>query len=718
MPTVTEATRLEELPGEIAVLVFDSPGRKVNVFTRDALLEFEARIAELAAHRDCRALLLVSAKPGGFIAGADLDEIAAASDSAAAESASRQGQRLFAAWESLPFPTLAAIDGVCVGGGTELALASDYIAVSDRAELRIGLPEVRLGILPGWGGCTRLPERIGASAALDLILAGRTVSGSRAFALGLADALLPAAAFAHLARDYAERVARREAPHRRRPGGLRARLLDGNPFGRFLVYSRARRQTLAQTRGHYPAPLAALAAVRSGIERGRQAGFEAEARAVGELAVSQVAKNLMQVFRSTEAAKRQVAVEGPEIRAACVLGAGVMGGGIAQLIAQEAALPVRLKDLSQEALALGMRHAAERFAKQVARRRLSQPEARSRMALLRPALDEAGLSRIDLLVEAIVERLEVKQQVLGELSRLVPADAILATNTSSLSIDAIARDVVEPERVVGMHFFNPVHRMPLVEVVAGPRTSTKVVAAVSRFSRQLGKTPVVVRDAPGFLVNRLLMFSLAEALALVEEGVPIDRLDPAMRAWGMPMGPVELADEVGLDVALHAGRVVAAAFPERLRLPPWLEVMVSERRLGTKVGRGFYRYAGGRRRGPDPSVTSIVAPRRRRARLEARDLAERLVLPMVGEAARCLAEGVAASAADVDLAMILGTGFPPFRGGLCRWADQQGVEALRSRMTALAAAAGPHLAPPPALDEVVASGGFYRAHPAVAAEAA
>jgi 3-hydroxyacyl-CoA dehydrogenase/enoyl-CoA hydratase/3-hydroxybutyryl-CoA epimerase len=708
---VTESFRLEEGPPGIAALVFDSPGKKVNVFTEEVLSELAAVVGQLAGRRDLGCLLLLSAKPGAFIAGADLEGIARVADGAEAAAASRRGQNLFAAWEALPFPTVAALDGTCVGGGTELALASDYIVVSDRAELRLGLPEVRLGILPGWGGCTRLPERIGASAALDLILSGKTVSGRTALRLGLADALLPAAAFGHLLRHFALGVARRHVPHGKRPGGLRGALLDGNPFGRMIVYGQARRRTLAQTRGHYPAPLAALAAVRAGLESGRRAGFAAEARSVGVLAVSPVCKNLVHVFRLTEGARRRVPADAPEIRAAAVLGAGVMGGGIAQLIAHEAGVPVRLKDISVAALGSGVGHAAELFAGLVARRRLREAEARSRLALLRPALDDTGLGGVDLLVEAIVEKLEVKQQVLGAVSRALPVEAVIASNTSSLPIDAIARDVAGPERVIGMHFFNPVHKMPLVEVVVGTRTSPKVVDCVSRFSRRLGKTPIVVRDGPGFLVNRLLVFSLAEALRLFGEGAPIARLDAAMRAWGMPLGPMELADDVGLDVALHAGRVVAAAFPDRLRLAPWLDAMVAQGRLGSKAGRGFYAYAGRRRKGPDPSLpASLGLPGRGRAP-DAASIAERLVLPMVNEAARCLEEGVVASAADLDLAMILGTGFPPFRGGLCRWADGEGLAALGERLGRLAAELGPAFEPAPALERAAAGGGFYTAYP-------
>ncbi len=710
---MSEAFRLSEGPDGVAFLAFDSPGRTVNVLDRAALAELVDLVPRLAARGALKCLVLLSAKPGSFIAGADLDEIAGITEAEEAAAASRYGQQLFAAWETLPCPTVAAVDGTCVGGGTELALASDYIVVSDALATRIGLPEVRLGILPAWGGCTRLPERVGLAAALDLILTGKIVPGRKAFELGLAHAVLPAASFAHALRDFASSVARGQQPHRRRRPGLSSLLLEKNLLGRWLVYRQARRRVLGETRGHYPAPVQALAAVRAGVERSRRAGFAAETKALASLAVSPVCKSLVHVFRLTEAARKRAPAAPAPIRAVGVLGAGVMGGGIAQLIAQEAGVPVRLKDIETEALAAAMAHAGEGFRRLVARRRLSAAAARAKMGLLRASLEESGLAGVDLVIEAIVEKLEVKRSVLGELSRRLSPEAVIATNTSSLSIDAIARDVERPERVVGMHFFNPVHTMPLVEVVAGPRTSPKVVAAVAAFSRELGKTPILVRDGPGFLVNRLLVFSLAEALALLEEGVAIERLDATMRAWGMPLGPIELVDDVGLDVAMHAGRVVEEAFSDRLHLPAWLEMLVAESRLGRKAGRGFYRYADGRRQGPDGAVARRFGPHGRSPAREAL-LAERLVLPMVNEAARCLEEGVVGSAAEVDLAMILGTGFPPFRGGLCRWADEQGIGGLVERLAELAGEVGPRFAPAPALEAVAAAGGFYASHPEAA----
>ena len=709
---MSEVFRFELLGDGLATLTFDDPGRPVNVFTRHALDELEGRIDELSRRRDLPCLVLLSAKRGNFIAGADVDEIAGVSDPVEAEAASRLGQRLFAAWEALPFPTIAAIQGSCFGGGTELALASDHILVSDGDGVRIALPEVRLGILPAWGGCTRLPRRVGLQAALDMILGGGTVSPRKALRIGLADALMPDASFGHLVREYAARVADGNQPSGRDSTSLKELLLERNPVGRKVIFDQARKQVLKKTSGNYPAPLRALEVVRVGLEQGPRAGFDAEARAVAELAVGKVSKNLLHVFRLTEEVKKRTPdAASAGVGSVAVVGAGTMGGGIAQLVAYEAGVPVRMKDLDAGALGQGMAHASRLFEQLVDKRRLTRPRALETMALLRPTLDYSGFARCDLVVEAIVERLEVKQRVFAELADVAGEETILASNTSSLSIDAIAGELRRPDRVVGMHFFNPVHKMPLVEVVQGRRTGAETVRSVAAFSRRLGKTPIVVGDSPGFLVNRLLMFSLGEALALLEDGVPIETLDSTMKGWGMPMGPVELTDEVGLDVAVHVAGVVAGAFPDRLRIPDWLPRMVDDGRLGTKAGRGFYRYKGRRRQEADPEVYPLLGLSPRPG-ASSEDVVDRIALPMVNEAARCLAEGIVGSAADVDLAMILGTGFPPFRGGLCRWADASGLEQMIDRLKRLATGVGPRFAPAAALEDVAAAGGFYAAFPA------
>ncbi|HEY4597163.1 MAG TPA: 3-hydroxyacyl-CoA dehydrogenase NAD-binding domain-containing protein, partial [Thermoanaerobaculia bacterium] len=510
--------------------------------------------------------------------------------------------------EGLPFPTVAAIRGVCLGGGLEISLASTYRVASDRADTKMGLPEVRLGILPGWGGSTRLPRRIGIAEALDLILTGKTVAGRKALKLGLIDALLPDARFLDEVRDFA--LARLDKP-RRDEGGIdfKELLLEKNPVGRKILFDQARKKTLEATHGHYPAPLRAIEVVKVGIEDGARAGFDAEARAVAELATSRTAKNLIHVFRLTEDAKKETGLPGAaprEVHATAVLGAGVMGGGIAQLVAAETDLPVRMKDVNDAALASGMQHAAQLFTKQVERRRLTQPEARRKMNHILPTLDYSGFGRADLVIEAIVENMGVKQDVFAETAKHVPAGAVLASNTSSLSIAGIGAKTPHRERVVGMHFFNPVHRMPLVEVIAPEGSDPAAVNTVFAFTRKLGKTPVLVKDTPGFLVNRLLMFYSTEALWLLDEGYKIEDVDRAMADWGMPMGPMALTDEVGIDVATKVAHILHEAFSDRLPLPEWLDKAPQSGRLGAKNRKGFYLYEGRERKGPDPSVYPLL----------------------------------------------------------------------------------------------------------------
>ncbi len=704
---MSHAFRLDELGDGLFTLTFDLPDKKVNVFSRPVLAELDNLIDELSKRDDIRCLVLRSGKRGNFIAGADIEEIAHVGDAAQAEAGVRIGQRLFNAWSALPFPTIAAVRGTCVGGGMELALAGDYILISDRDDICIGLPEVRLGILPAWGGCSRLPARVGLAAALDIILAGKTVRPYKAFKIGLADALIPDAAFGHQVREFARRILAGKKPAER-DGDLKGLLLEKNPVGRKLVFDQARKQVMKRTGGLCPAPLRAIEVVKVGVDKGLEAGLDAEARAAAQLAISPTCKNLVHVFRMMEGAKQNGAgPDAPPVRSAAVLGAGVMGGGIAQLLAGKADLPVRLKEIAVDPLASGMEHAAGLFFKQVKRRWLSRPEAKRKMALLRPTLDYAGFERVDFVIEAVVERLDIKQKVFAQLAEQVPADAVLASNTSSLSIDLIGADTPHPERVVGMHFFNPVHKMPLVEVIAGTRTSDETANRVVALCRRLGKTPVVVKDGPGFLVNRLLMFSMAEALWLLDEGYAIEEVDRIMKDWGLPVGPLTLTDEVGIDVAVHVAHIIGDAFSDRLALPEWLDRLTEDGRLGVKSGKGIYRYEKGERRGVDSDVYRLIGRKPSGAPADPDLVADRLILPMVNEAARCLDEGVVADAGSLDLAMIMGTGFPPFRGGLLRWADGQGLTSLGESMERLASQVAPRFAPSQAFARRAESGGFY-----------
>jgi 3-hydroxyacyl-CoA dehydrogenase/enoyl-CoA hydratase/3-hydroxybutyryl-CoA epimerase len=706
---MSSAFELEALPSGLASLVFDLPGKKVNVFTRSVLRELEVLIESMAVRQDIRCLVLLSGKQGNFVAGADIDEIADVTDPAEAEEGAKSGQRLFQAWSDLPFPTIAAIQGTCVGGGTELSLASRYILISDRKDVRIGLPEVRIGIVPAWGGCSRMPRRTGLASALDIILAGKSVDGKKAFKIGLADALLPDPTFLHEVRSFAEEVLQGRPPSKR-PTGIKSTLLDSNPLGRSVVFGQARKQVLKRTGGNYPAALRAIEVIEVGMRRGLEAGLQAEARATGDLAVSPVCKNLIHIFKLMEASKREgssVDTDQKPICEAAVLGAGVMGGGIAQILADRADIPVRLKDVGTTPLATGMAHAGELFQKQVERRRLTPPEAAEKMNLLLPCLDYSGFQRVDLVIEAIVEDLGIKQQVFSELAEQVGPEVVLASNTSSLSIDLIGRDTPNPDRIVGMHFFNPVHRMPLVEVIEGPRTSQQAVQTVVAMCRRLGKTPVVVQDGPGFLVNRILTFYMTEALWLLDEGHAIEDIDGVMTDWGMPMGPLALIDTVGIDVAVKVSHILAEAFGDRLVLPPWTDQLAQAERLGFKTGSGLYLYKGQERSDPDPAVYRLLGLATPAGGSDPGELVDRMVLPMVNEAARCLAEGLVRNPSDLDLAMIMGTGFPPFRGGLCRWADLQGLEHLVTILEELAARLGERLRPSAALERAAEGGGIY-----------
>lgn len=703
------AFQLEVGQDRLATLTFDLPGKKVNIFNQAVLAELASLITELAQRRDIGCLILLSGKPGCFIAGADVEEIAGVTDPNQALAGIRAGQELFSAWGQLPFPTVAAVDGLCLGGGVEIALASTFRLVSDGSASRFGLPEVKLGIVPAWGGCTRLPRLVGLPGALDVLLTGKNIYPKKALKIGLVDGLIPQATFLHQVREFASR----HLDSKKRPSertDFKELLLERNPLGRKLVFDQARKKTLEQSEGHYPAPLRIIEVVRIGIEDGVQAGLEAEQRAASELAVGAVSKNLIHVFQLMEGVKkaenRPPGTPHPVTRAA-VLGAGVMGGGIAQLIADKMGISVRLKDIGTEALASGMQHASSLFARQVKKRRLRPDQAARKMALIQPTLTYDGFDRCDLLIEAIIENLGIKQKVFAEVEKEMAAGAVLASNTSSLSIDLIGNEATQRGQVVGMHFFNPVDRMPLVEVIAGEASDPDAVRTVYDLALKLGKTPVVVRDAPGFLVNRLLMFYSSEALWLLDEGYSIEDVDRAMKDWGMPLGPLALTDDVGIDVAVKVAHILGEAFGDRMPTPEWLDKAGEPGRLGSKTGLGFYRYDGHKRTEPDREIYRILGLTPRVQDPDPAQIAERLVLPMVNEAARCLSEGVVRDPASLDLAMIMGTGFPPFRGGLCRWADAQGLSPLVDLLEEFAESIGPRFKPCDSLRAAAESGGFY-----------
>jgi 3-hydroxyacyl-CoA dehydrogenase/enoyl-CoA hydratase/3-hydroxybutyryl-CoA epimerase len=681
----------------IAWVSFNDPERKLNVLAEPVMRRLAALVEEVrqgAATGLIKAAVFHSDKPDSFIAGADVEAIAAIEDPALGQEGSRFGQSVYLGIDQLPVPTVAAIHGICLGGGTELALACDFRIASDSPKTRIGLPEVQLGILPAWGGTTRLPRLVGLRAALDMILTGKQLRASKARRIGLVDKILPAEMFLDWTSDFARARARGEIIHPERKRGVADRFLDGTSLGRRLVLASAHKRVVAQTGGHYPAPLRILQVVRQSYGRPLSAALELESQAGGELIASEVSKNLLHLFTLREESRKENTTECEPVEHLGVLGAGIMGGGIAQLAAYHG-VRVRMKDIRHQAIGSGIQHARELFDKAVQRRRLSQHESRERMELISGGLDYAGFGRMQLVVEAVVERMDVKRAVLAETEQHVSETCILASNTSSLSIDEMARDLERPENVCGMHFFNPVHRMPLVEVIRGSASDAVSVATVYAFALRLGKVPVVVGDGPGFLVNRILGPYLNEAGFLLGDGASIRQIDAQAKQFGMPMGPLRLIDEVGIDISAHAGAALHEGLGDRLTPSPVLVALAKTDRLGRKGGRGFYLYEKGRQKKIDESVYADLGasvPNERR-KLRDRDIRARLVVQMINEAARALDQGIVRTAAEVDLAMIMGTGFPPFRGGLLRFADSLHPKGVLDRARELEQAHGDRFAP-------------------------
>jgi len=727
-----------EAASKIWAILFDLPGEKVNKLSKEVMAEFQRvvpELRELHAQKRLDAVVLLSGKPGNFVAGADIRMIQATKSEVEAMELSATGQKLLNEWEDLPFPKVAAIDGAALGGGCELALGCDAIVMSRSSSAKIGVPEVMLGLLPGMGGCVRLPRRVGLANALDLILTGKTLNGERAAKIGLCDAVLEKEDFENSAIQWAtrnwqsiargERVGRKPAVGGGAPAPLGA-ALEHTPMGRSFMLSKAREGVMKKTKGHYPAALEILSVIRDtdgaygnklrGSERDR--AMAREALGFGRCAATEVSRYLIGLFFLTEAVKKdnglgdkqhtEVGVQEKNVRTAAVLGAGVMGGGIAQLLAEKE-IATRMKDLNLTALSTGMTAASSLFKKQLKRRRITSRQMLQKMNLIAPVTDYSGFRSVDLVIEAIIENIDIKKKVFAELETQVSESTVIASNTSSLSISEMQKAFRKPERFVGLHFFNPVSKMPLIEVIRGERTSDEAVVTAFQFSKKIGKTPVVVKDAPGFLVNRLLMPYLNEATWLVAEGAPVDQVDRVLEAFGMPMGPMELIDEVGVDVGEKVAHILHDAFGDRVSPAPNNSRIVAAGRLGKKNGKGIYVYSeGGRKKNLDPEFYGLIGVTPDANKLSEQEILDRCVLPMINEASRCLEEKIVASADELDLAMIMGTGFPPFRGGLLHYADHIGAPELVKRLEKYSSRFGARYEPAPLLRQMAQRGeSFY-----------
>jgi len=592
-------------------------------------------------------------------------------------------------------PLVCAIHGACLGGALEVAHASDYRIATDHPKTLLALPEVQLGLIPGAGGTQRLPALIGIRAALDMILTGKNIRAKKALQIGLVDEVVHPSILRRVAIQRASEIARGSCKHEKRKVGVADFILDENPLGRRVVLRKAREETLKKTGGNYPAPLAALDAVAAGYSGGPGHGYREESRLFGEMAASDVAKQLISMFFATTALKKDSGVHvgtgdaRPDvipIDKLGIVGAGFMGAGIAAIAVQQSTL-VRMKDADHGRVAKGFAAVRDVLKERVKKKQLTRVQYSDMMSLVGGTIDYSGFGSADLVIEAVFEDIAVKHDVLRETESVLRPDAIFASNTSTIPITKISEASERPDRVVGMHFFSPVHKMPLLEVITTSLTDPEVTASVVAYGKKLDKTVIVVNDGPGFYVNRILTPYINEAGRLLDQGATVEAIDRALVAFGFPVGPITLVDEVGLDVGAKAGKIMHDAFGERFAPPSSLQAVVISGRYGRKVKRGFYIYdKDGKKGDVDQTVYELLRPSRAAAApgdppvtavqtaIETAEIQQRTVLPLLNEAARCLHEGVIDSPRDGDVGAVFGFGFPPFRGGPFRYIDSIGVD--------------------------------------------
>lgn len=700
------AVTIRRVTKTIAAVVIDDLTRSLNVLSPEVLAELAEAFKAVAADAQLEGLIIASTKPSGFLAGADIGSFSArlAEPGVDAVCLCRQGQALFGQLAKLPLVTVAAVHGPCLGGGMELAIWCDRRIAADLPHTQLGFPEVKLGLCPGWGGTARTPRMIGLANAVELITTGEPVSATAAYRLGLVEDVVPRTTPPEKLADELLAAAVRMIVAERASGQyLRDREHWSQPISQSeteLMFLGATAGAVIQqkTGGHYPAPAAALELMLEAAGADLPTACELEAERFATLFGTPVNRALLNVFNLQQRAKQPLAAT-PRLTAknggahssqqptVATIGAGTMGQGIAAANVRRGHRTL-IADTRPEALTAAIPAILREAAYDKEAKRPTLEKTTEAAALLTPVDTDAQLATADLVIEAIVEDLAAKHAIYERLEAVVSPQTILCSNTSTLPITQLAAKLKHADRFCGLHFFNPVRKMQLVEVIAGEQTSDETLATVTGYARSLGKTPVVVRDSPGFLVNRLLMPYMNEALVLLTEGVPIKAIENAAKAFGMPMGPLTLHDVVGLDICQHAGRVLHAAYADRVVETPVLGTLIAAGRLGQKNGRGFFDYSPSKGDGPPkgkPSadVETLLAPYRKPAAART-DVTDRLLLPMLLEAIRAVEEGVVADPRDVDLALILGIGFPPFRGGLFYWADAVGAEELFRKVESFA----------------------------------
>lgn len=693
---MSEALRTENRNG-ILLVTLDQPGDEVNKVDRELGAAVERVLETVERDKTIYGVVIASGKPNIFIAGADIEQFLDFRAETDAENASRFGQRLLNLLEKARVPVVAAIHGACLGGGLELALACTYRVCSDHPKTVLALPEVQLGLIPGMGGTQRLPRLIGVRNALDMILTGKNIRAKKALQMSLVDEMVHPSILVEIAlRRAAELAEKTLKPVRGGAGGLAGFALDGNPLGRAVVYSKARDGVMEKTHGHYPAPLAAIEVVKYGLSKGMAKGLAEEARVFGKMAMTPESKQLVFLFFATTSLKKDMGVEQPApdprpVEKIGVLGAGFMGAGITSVAVQQGTL-VRLKDTDAGRVGKGLAAVREVLKEKLTRRQITRPQCDDMMSLAGGTVQYTGFGNVDLVVEAVFEDLGVKHGVLQVVEQLIPGDAVIASNTSTIPIAKIAAGLQRRDRVLGMHFFSPVHKMPLLEIIVTPETRKEATVTAVAYGRRLGKTVIVVNDGPGFYTTRILAAYMNEAGRMLDEGVAVDALDQALVDFGFPVGPITLMDEVGLDVGGKVGAVMAESFGARMMPGEGVRRVVESGRTGRKGKSGFYLYDDeGKKGGVDPSVYPLIrgtteaqpgaAPSP--AQLSSEEIANRCVLSMVNEALRCYEEGILRSPRDGDIGAVFGLGWPPFRGGPFRYVDAVGADEILSRLDTL-----------------------------------
>ncbi|MBA6255698.1 MULTISPECIES: fatty acid oxidation complex subunit alpha FadJ [unclassified Colwellia] len=700
----------------IAHLVMDVIGESMNTLKAEFSEEIDTVLKEIRNDSTIKGIVLLSGKKDSFVAGADINMLASCQSASEATALSRNGQMIFDQIESLSIPVVAAINGACLGGGLELAMACHARICSDNIKTALGLPEVQLGLLPGSGGTQRLPKLVGIQKALDMMLTGKQLRAKQALKAGLIVDVVPNSILVSAAENLvlaAQGKASKIKKSQRKISVL-DKALEGNAVGRKIIFNQATKSVLAKTKGNYPSPLKIIDCVRSGIEKSSVRGYQTEADHFGELVMSPESAQLRQIFFATTDMKKEQGIEGVNAKPISqigVLGGGLMGGGIAFVSATKANVDVRIKDIAPQGISHAMKYGYDILNKKVKRRFMLKSEMQKQLAKITGCVDYSGFKNVDMVIEAVFENLSLKQKMVDDMESICAEDTIFASNTSSLPIGKIAAKALRPENVIGLHYFSPVDKMPLAEIIAHSKTSDQTISTTVAFAKKQGKTPIVVKDKAGFYVNRILAPYMNEAALLLLEGESIGKLDKALVKFGFPVGPIQLLDEVGIDIGAKIGPILQAELGERFAAPEAFNKLISDKRLGKKVQKGFYLYKdkNGKKvtkklvdESVYPLLNIIIKDQKTND-----ELVQRCVFMMLNEAARCLDEGIIRNARDGDIGAIFGIGFPPFLGGPFHYIDTLGAEVIVNKLNLWSSELGERFKPCQALITMAETGNKY-----------